>query len=98
MDTQRSARTTILKERVKQLPNLPRGAFKDMLDQVVTTFSVSILTKEKGMHWPCANMTNGSNIATTKKQSFRNCSRDKSPHLTKMLRGGVTRSERGFIS
>ena len=48
MDTQRSARTTILKERVKQLPNLPRGAFKDMLDQVVTTFSVSILTKEKG--------------------------------------------------
>ena len=47
MDTQRSARTTILKERVKQLPNLPRGAFKDMLDQVVTTFSVSILTKEK---------------------------------------------------
>ena len=48
MDTQRSARTTILKERVKQLPNLPRGVFKDMLDQVVTTFSVSILTKEKG--------------------------------------------------
>ena len=48
MDTKRSARTTILKERVKQLPNLPRGAFKDMLDQVVTTFSVSILTKEKG--------------------------------------------------
>ena len=41
--------TTILKERVRQLPNAERivGVFKDMLDQAVTTFSVSILTKEK---------------------------------------------------
>ena len=80
------------------------GAFKDMPDQAVTTFSVSILTKEKENAlalrklWQSGeNFANGSCISTTKEQSFRNFSRDKSPNLTTMLRWGVTRSERAFI-